>query len=419
MKKSLGVYVHIPFCVRKCNYCDFLSSNYCNKDEDQNKLVRDYVNALIKEIEIYSKELQEYKVQTIYIGGGTPSSIDSELIGMILEKIKESFDVCDNPEITIEVNPGTLLNDKVEDYKKMGINRVSMGLQSANNKELKALGRIHTYEEFLESYRLLRSAGFNNINIDVMSAIPNQSVESYIDTLNKVISLHPEHISSYSLIIEEETYFYEKQDELKLVSEDDEREMYYKTKEILQNNGYERYEISNYSLKGMESRHNSSYWIGTEYIGFGLGASSYLKDYRYDRIRNIDKYIEVYNNINVNLAKEKINDKKDSSECNDNTDRYIDNNVLRDYVRRNIECKKEKLSIQNKIEEYMFLGLRMTKGISISKFKEVFDKDIHDVYGAIIDKYISMKLITEENDYLRLTEKGIDVSNTILSDFLL
>ena len=419
MKKSLGVYVHIPFCVRKCNYCDFLSSNYCNKDEDQNKLVRDYVNALIKEIEIYSKELQEYKVQTIYIGGGTPSSIDSELIGMILEKIKESFDVCDNPEITIEVNPGTLLNDKVEDYKKMGINRVSMGLQSANNKELKALGRIHTYEEFLESYRLLRSAGFNNINIDVMSAIPNQSVESYIDTLNKVISLHPEHISSYSLIIEEETYFYEKQDELKLVSEDDEREMYYKTKEILQNNGYERYEISNYSLKGMESRHNSSYWIGTEYIGFGLGASSYLKDYRYDRIRNIDKYIEVYNNINVNLAKEKINDKKDSSECNDNTDRYIDNNVLRDYVRRNIECKKEKLSIQNKIEEYMFLGLRMTKGISISKFKEVFDKDIHDVYGAIIDKYVSMKLITEENDYLRLTEKGIDVSNTILSDFLL
>ena len=301
----------------------------------------------------------------------------------------------------------------------MGINRVCMGLQSANNEELKALGRIHTYEEFLESYRLLRSAGFNNINIDVMSAIPNQSVESYIDTLNKVISLHPEHISSYSLIIEEETYFYEKQDELKLVSEDDEREMYYKTKEILQNNGYERYEISNYSLKGMESRHNSSYWIGTEYIGFGLGASSYLKDYRYDRIRNIDKYIEVYNNINVNLAKEKINDKKDSSECNDNTDRYIDNIVLRDYVRRNIECKKEKLSIQNKIEEYMFLGLRMTKGISISKFKEVFDKDIHDVYGTIIDKYISMKLITEENDYLRLTEKGIDVSNTILSEFLL
>lgn len=419
MKKSLGVYVHIPFCVRKCNYCDFLSSNYCNKDEGQNKLVRDYVKALRKEIEIYSENLQDYEVQTIYIGGGTPSSIDSYCIGDILDTIYDRFYVCDNPEITIEVNPGTLLNDKVEDYKKMGINRVSMGLQSANNEELKALGRIHTYEEFLESYRLLRSAGFNNINIDVMSAIPNQSVESYIDTLNKVISLHPEHISSYSLIIEEETYFYEKQDELKLVSEDDEREMYYKTKEILQNNGYERYEISNYSLKGMESRHNSSYWIGTEYIGFGLGASSYLKDYRYDRIRNIDKYIEVYNSINVNLAKEKINDKKDSSECNDNTDRYIDNNVLRDYVRRNIECKKEKLSIQNKIEEYMFLGLRMTKGISISKFKEVFDKDIHDVYGAIIDKYVSMKLITEENDYLRLTEKGIDVSNTILSDFLL
>ena len=390
MKKSLGVYVHIPFCVRKCNYCDFLSSNYCNKDEDQNKLVRDYVNALIKEIEIYSKELQEYKVQTIYIGGGTPSSIDSELIGMILEKIKESFDICDNPEITIEVNPGTLLNKKAEDYKRMGINRISMGLQSANNEELRILGRIHTYEEFLESYNLLRSVGFDNINIDVMSAIPNQSVESYIDTLNKVISLRPEHISSYSLIIEEGTYFYNIQDELKLVSEDDEREMYYKTKEILQNRGYERYEISNYALKGMESKHNSSYWTGVDYIGFGVGASSYLNGYRYDRIQDINKYIEVYDKLSNYLIAEK-----------------------------NIECNKQYLTLQNKMEEYMFLGLRMTKGISKTRFKELFDKDINEVYGNVIDKYVSMKLLNEEKDILQLTDKGIDVSNIVLADFLL
>ncbi len=390
MKKSLGVYVHIPFCVRKCNYCDFLSSNYCNKDEDQNKLARDYVNALIKEIEIYSKELQEYKVQTIYIGGGTPSSIDSELIGMILEKIKESFDVCDNPEITIEVNPGTLLNKKVEEYKRMGINRISMGLQSANDEELEILGRIHTYEEFLESYQLLRSVGFDNINIDVMSAIPNQSVESYEETLNKVISLKPEHISSYSLIIEEGTHFYNIQDELKLVSEDDERKMFYKTKEILENSGYERYEISNYSLRGMESKHNSSYWTGVEYIGFGVGASSYLNGYRYDRIRDINKYIEVYDKLSNYLLTVK-----------------------------NIECNKQYLSMQNKMEEYMFLGLRMTRGVSISKFKELFDKDIHDVYGNVIDKYVPMNLLNEENDILRLTDKGIDVSNIVLADFLL
>lgn len=390
MKKSLGVYVHIPFCVRKCNYCDFLSSNYCNKDEGQNKLVRDYVKALRKEIEIYSENLQDYEVQTIYIGGGTPSSIDSYCIGDILDTIYDRFYVCDNPEITIEVNPGTLLNDKVEDYKKMGINRVSMGLQSANNEELKALGRIHTYEEFLESYQLLRSAGFDNINIDVMSAIPNQSVESYMETLNKVISLKPEHISSYSLIIEEGTHFYNIQDELKLVSEDDERKMYYKTKEILENSGYERYEISNYSLKGMESKHNSSYWTGAEYIGFGVGASSYLNGYRYDRIRDINKYIEVYDKLSNYLLAVK-----------------------------NIECNKQYLSMQNKMEEYMFLGLRMTRGVSISKFKELFDKDIHDVYGNVIDKYVPMNLLNEENDILRLTDKGIDVSNIVLADFLL
>lgn len=390
MKKSLGVYVHIPFCVRKCNYCDFLSSNYCNNDVNQNKLARDYVNALVREIEIYSEELQEYKVQTIYIGGGTPSCIDSELIAMILENIEELFDVSDSAEITIEVNPGTLLNNKARAYKNMGINRISMGLQSANNEELRILGRIHTYEEFLESYNLLRSVGFDNINIDVMSAIPNQSVESYIDTLNKVISLRPEHISSYSLIIEEGTYFYNIQDELKLVSEDDEREMYYKTKEILQNRGYERYEISNYALKGMESKHNSSYWTGVDYIGFGVGASSYLNGYRYDRIQDINKYIEVYDKLsNYSIAE------------------------------KNIECNKQYLTLQNKMEEYMFLGLRMTKGISKTRFKELFEKDINEVYGNVIDKYVSMKLLNEEKDILQLTDKGIDVSNIVLADFLL
>ena len=398
-KKELGIYVHIPFCVRKCNYCDFLSSNYCNEDIEQQKLVNDYIDALVKEITLYSKDLSNYKVHTIYIGGGTPSSIDSEYIRIILDSIYEKYDICDNPEITIEVNPGTLLNTKICDYKKMGINRVSMGLQSANNSELKILGRIHTYEEFVYSYDALRNADFDNINIDVMSAIPNQSLSSYIETLNKVVELKPEHISSYSLIIEEGTYFYQRQNELNLVCEDEEREMYYKTKEILRASGYNRYEISNYSLKGMESKHNSSYWTGKEYIGFGLGASSYIGGCRFDRIRDIHKFIETYNKLN--------------------NEKGIEYNKIKECVKRKIECNISRLSEKDMIEEYMFLGLRMTRGISIYRFKELFNKDIFDLYGEVIDKNMDRGLINHDKEFIFLTDLGIDVSNMVLSEFLI
>lgn len=386
MKKRLGIYVHIPFCQRKCRYCDFLSSNM------EKKVIDKYIEALNIEIRTYSRELKEYKVATIYIGGGTPSFVDSKYIKEILENIRNNYDVEEKAEITIEVNPGTLLNEKIQDNKESGINRVSIGLQSTNNEELELLGRIHTYEEFEKNYNRLRKVGFDNINIDIMSAIPNQTLESYITTLNKVVSLQPEHISSYSLIIEEGTYFYNHQKELKLVTEDEEREMYYKTKEILQKHGYERYEISNYAKKGYESKHNSSYWTGVDYIGFGIGASSYVKGIRYDRIRNIDEYISYYEDIeNVENIKEK----------------------------NKIECNIQVLTEKEKIEEYMFLGLRMIKGISKTDFAKQFNRTVEEIYGNVLDKYVKLGMLENSQDRIRLTEKGLDVSNAIFADFLL
>lgn len=386
MKKRLGIYVHIPFCQRKCRYCDFLSSNM------EKKVIDKYIEALNIEIRTYSRELKEYKVATIYIGGGTPSFVDSKYIKEILENIRNNYDVEEKAEITIEVNPGTLLNEKIQDNKESGINRVSIGLQSTNNEELELLGRIHTYEEFEKNYNRLRKVGFDNINIDIMSAIPNQTLESYITTLNKVVSLQPEHISSYSLIIEEGTYFYNHQKELKLVTEDEEREMYYKTKEILQKHGYERYEISNYAKKGYESKHNSSYWTGVDYIGFGIGASSYVKGTRYDRIRNIDEYISYYEDIeNVENIKEK----------------------------NKIECNIQVLTEKEKIEEYMFLGLRMIKGISKTDFAKQFNRTVEEIYGNVLDKYVKLGMLENSQDRIRLTEKGLDVSNAIFADFLL
>ena len=386
MKKRLGIYVHIPFCQRKCRYCYFLSSNM------EKKVIDKYIEALNIEIRTYSRELKEYKVATIYIGGGTPSFVDSKYIKEILENIRNNYDVEEKAEITIEVNPGTLLNEKIQDNKESGINRVSIGLQSTNNEELELLGRIHTYEEFEKNYNRLRKVGFDNINIDIMSAIPNQTLESYITTLNKVVSLQPEHISSYSLIIEEGTYFYNHQKELKLVTEDEEREMYYKTKEILQKHGYERYEISNYAKKGYESKHNSSYWTGVDYIGFGIGASSYVKGIRYDRIRNIDEYISYYEDIeNVENIKEK----------------------------NKIECNIQVLTEKEKIEEYMFLGLRMIKGISKTDFAKQFNRTVEEIYGNVLDKYVKLGMLENSQDRIRLTEKGLDVSNAIFADFLL
>jgi oxygen-independent coproporphyrinogen-3 oxidase len=274
--RELGIYIHIPFCVKKCAYCDFLSAPATEE------MKQEYINALLTEIKSYSGNTKEYIVPNIFFGGGTPSCISADAVLSIMEAIREVFAVdIERLEATIEVNPGTVTRDKLEQYKNAGINRLSFGLQSTNDEELKLLGRIHTFEQFLENYHLARELGFHNINIDLMSALPGQTLSSWENTLETVLKLKPEHISAYSLIIEEGTQFYDlyrpgTKGAAELPDEDTDRLMYQRTKEILELNGYRRYEISNYAKPGFECRHNSSYWIGTDYLGVGLGASSLL-----------------------------------------------------------------------------------------------------------------------------------------------
>ncbi len=374
MKKPLGIYIHIPFCMKKCVYCDFLSAP-ANKDT-----ISAYIDALINEISKCRQNTFRHQVQTIFIGGGTPSSIDARHIKRIIKTIYEHFDVSEFAEITIECNPGTVTKSKANAYKKAGINRISMGLQSANNEELKSLGRIHSFEDFIKSYNILRAAGFDNINVDLMSATMGQTVKSYENTLKKVIELGVEHISSYSLIIEEGTPLYEATD-LDLPSEEDEREMYYLTEKMLNKAGYKRYEISNYAKPDRECKHNISYWIGTDYIGFGIGAASLFENVRFSNGRDLQS--------------------------------YIDSNGL------NGPCEEEELSENARMEEFMFLGLRMMEGISKRYFYRRFKTEFDTVYGKVTKKLVKQGLLIEDDDNVRLSKKGIDVSNYVMSEYLL
>ncbi|MBE5935092.1 MAG: radical SAM family heme chaperone HemW [Lachnospiraceae bacterium] len=472
--KDLGIYIHIPFCVKKCRYCDFLSFN---KDDNMKKA---YIEALKKEIQLYSVDNSE-GVSSIYIGGGTPSCVDGIYIEEILNEVRTHFNVLEDVEITIEVNPGTVTKDKVSAYKRVGINRISIGLQSTHNDELKMLGRIHNYEEFLETYRMFRAESFDNISVDVMSAIPNQTVESYRETLNRIIQLKPEHISSYSLIIEENTPFYKEQDSLKLVDEDTERQMYYMTKEILENSGYKRYEISNYAMEGKESRHNNRYWDVTKsYLGLGLGASSYVinmvdtkenytintgqNNIQYNKINNVFSSKYKIKNIFIELMDDSIVAKRFNKINNINeyiailnSQEDILSGAKRGSVslRQKLECDVDLITFSMLKEEYMFLGLRRIEGVSISKFeklhniissyaKEFNTKDestitsykgeniscdneentlfkesnMYNTYGTVIDKYINMGLLVVEGDRMYLSDEGIDVCNTIFVDFI-
>lgn len=384
MQKELELYLHIPFCVRKCRYCDFLSFA---KDESVQKA---YVQALCEEIKEWDG-FDNRPISTIFIGGGTPSILPATEIGKILQTIREKRDPSfpDPAEITIECNPGTVNARTLQDYRDCGINRISFGLQSADNRELETLGRIHSWEEFQVSYELARKAGFTNINVDLMSALPGQTVESWQRTLEKVLALEPEHISAYSLIIEEGTPFYQmygeadrcrREDEPQslLPSEEEEREMYEDTGRILAKYGYHRYEISNYAKKGKECRHNCGYWTGTEYKGFGLGASSLLRHRRYRNTESLKSYLE----------------RKWQPELTEN------------------------LTPQDEMEETMILGLRMMQGVSRAEFRKKYGKDVMEIYGDIIQKYEKMGLLTVNLNGISLTEAGISVSNVILSDFL-
>ena len=410
-KNSLGIYVHIPFCVKKCNYCDFLSA-------PATKQVRkSYIEALIGQIEAYKGFLSEshYEVKTIYFGGGTPSLLDVEEIGAVFAAIKKVFGLLDTNleamEITLEANPGTFGKDKLLAYREMGFNRISMGVQSMNNEELKLLGRVHTVEDFLDNYQLARECGFENINIDLMQSLPGQTLEAWEHTLKQVIALNPEHISAYSLIIEEGTKFYEwyaEKEEL-LPDEETERAIYYRTEEILKEAGYERYEISNYAKEGKESRHNLSYWQGVDYLGIGLGASSLIKGERFSNTDELSVFIESTKVLKDSLAEcEKILSDED----------LIDWIIQINHQNGTIK-ERNPLTKQEQMEEFMFLGLRVMKGVSKKAFEQQFEISIDEVYGEVLHKLAKEELLLIDGDNIKLTRKGIDVSNYVFAEFLI
>lgn len=370
----LELYVHIPFCVRKCQYCDFLSGPSDEETKDR------YIEALLKEIRA-AEHTEDYEIVSVFIGGGTPSALKAEAIASIMRTLQEQFFFCEDAEVTIEANPGTVDLEKLTIYRNVGINRLSLGLQSTDAEELKLLGRIHSYEEFLKSYEWAREAGFSNINIDLMFAIPGQTGEAWRQHLYQVAELNPEHISAYSLIIEEGTPFAEQN--LDLPDEDTEYQMYEDTAEILERYGYRQYEISNYAKQGYMCRHNAGYWQRREYLGFGLGASSLYGGMRFSNTHQMQEYLKESRNP--------------------------------DQIRQDVTV----LSRNERIEEFMFLGLRMTEGISEKKFEENFDVRLMDVYGDILQKYEETGFVEHIETKWRLTRKGIHVSNHILADFLL
>ena len=398
-KRPLGLYLHFPFCVRKCRYCDFLSFP---SDEAGREI---YLERLKEEIKARGAAYQDYNIETLFIGGGTPSLMTGQQLTELLDTVRVSFHVSPVSEWTMECNPGTTDAETLRIYRNAGINRLSFGLQSMNDEELKYLGRIHTAKQFAENYQAARRVGFENINIDLMSALPGQTTASWLDTLNKAAALEPEHLSAYSLIIEEGTPFWDlygddrsgeanadgiiadggagqqgKAAILTLPDEDSERQMYHLTKRILAEKGYERYEISNYTRKGFECRHNLIYWQRKDYLGLGLGAASMVGNRRFSNVSDMTSYMHDWS-----------------------------------------YCHEEILDRKAQIEETMFLGLRCTAGVSDRMFTEKFGQSMMDIYGDIIRKYLSegFLIYNPSDGRLAFSEAGTDVSNWILSDFLL
>lgn len=378
MKKDLGLYIHIPFCVKKCEYCDFLSWNAEEEERQQ------YVAALLSEIESYREFAKGYRVSTIFIGGGTPSVLLPKQMEDILQKIYEIFELERRAEITIEVNPGTVDEEKLQCYKENGVNRLSMGLQSVKDEKLRLLGRIHTYQEFVESYELARKAGFDNISIDLISSVPGQTLQEWKEELETAAAQNPEHISVYQLIIEEGTPFYEKYAEHPELLPDEEtsREIYLWTGKFLKEAGYEQYEISNYAKPGKESRHNLKYWERGDYLGLGLGAASMVRNIRMSNTKDMRTYLE-------RCGKPKT-------------------------MREDVQFLEE----PRQMEEFMFLGLRKTRGVSKKEFKRIFGREMDMVYEKALHKCLENGMLLEHKDRIFLSEEGTLLSNMVLSEFL-
>lgn len=376
--KQLALYLHVPFCIQKCLYCDFLSM------PANETIQKKYVAAFLRELEYWRLQTAgRYVVSSIYLGGGTPTVLRPVWLQQIGDALQR-FPIDSLVEFSMEVNPGTLTLDHVLTMQQIGVNRVSLGLQSAQRQELQDLGRIHTYEEFLESYALLSEHGFSNLNIDLMAGIPGQTMDSYADTLDRVLSLRPKHISAYSLIIEEETPFYEmdQRGELQVPSEETDRRMYALTKERLSAEGYERYEISNYARPGYGCRHNLAYWQMKDYLGVGLGAASYLDGKRFTNERNLESYLSQKEDCHV--------------------------------------AESHYLSRQEEMEEFVFLGLRKRSGISLEEYRRRFGEDFYQIYQNVLPDLLENGLLadTENHGRIYLTDRGIDVSNTVLAQFL-
>lgn len=383
--RELGIYIHIPFCKKKCDYCDFVS--YAKK----NGMIEKYIDSIIKEIDYISSEIQreEFNITTIYIGGGTPSYVEPKFIRDILEQLKKKLEnrIKQNAiEVTIEINPGTVNKEKLIEYKDMGINRISIGLQSTKDDLLKSIGRIHTFEEFLEVYNLSRNIGFNNINIDIMLGLPGQTLDDIYITNDIILKLKPEHISVYSLIVEEGTLLYKKvQNGLAILPNVDiERDMYWKMKKSLEENEYKHYEISNFAKPGYESKHNMNCWKQKEYIGVGVAAHSYWNNTRFSNISNLEKYIENINNNN-----------------------FSKNKIIH-------EIQNER----SKMKEYVMIGLRKLDGVSISEFFKVFNEDLIKIFEKEIDKLIKLNLIEVKENTIKLTNKGLDFANLVWEEFV-
>lgn len=387
--KNVGLYIHIPFCKKKCEYCDFKS--YAGKEN----IIEEYIKWLKYELrEVGKNNKIDYEnnldklaiVNTIYIGGGTPSIIDEKHISEVMNIISQNYELSDKAEVTIEVNPGTVTERKLEMYKNSGINRLSIGLQETHNSILKNLGRIHTYEDFLNTYNLARKVGFKNINVDLMLGLPEQSIEKLEESVQNIINLSPEHISVYSLIIEEGTPFYSKleKNEIHLPDDEIERKMYWTVKKMLEKEGYIHYEISNYAKKGFESKHNLACWNQEEYIGFGTSAHSYTNNVRYSNVDNIEEYI---NN-------------------------FVTGNETDNFVFH------EKQNNDSKMKEFMMLGLRKVAGISIQEFKKRFGNNPIFIYRKELEKLVNEELIEIDGDIIKLTNKGLDLANLVWEEFV-
>lgn len=375
----LGLYIHVPFCAQKCNYCDFNSY----KIEEKNQKT-DYLISIRKEMELYKEEFKNKEFTSVFLGGGTPSILTPEELTTLMENIYSNFNIGKDAEITMECNPGTLDKAKLKAIKSLGINRLSMGLQVTQDHHLKYIGRIHTYEQFEKNYKDAIEVGINNINVDLMYSLPNQSFDEWKETLNKIINLNPSHISAYSLILEEGTKFYDMylNKEFELNDEEVDINIYNYTIDTLYKNGYHQYEISNYAKEGYECKHNIVYWKCDNYLGLGPGASGYINNYRYSNICDIKGY-----------------------------------NKCLEYDKRPIE-EKNILSKKDEMEEFIFMGLRMNKGINLDEFYKRFNIDFKHRYNDILGKLKNLNLIIEQNNNIILTQRGREISNTVFVEFI-